>query len=66
MCFAESPNHLHVHVVAKPADLPHGFRGAHVFGLMVTEEAGAVPRAEIAALCEHLRRTWAADPSSSP
>lgn len=62
MCFAESPRHqhVHVHVVGKPADLPAGFKGSHIFGLMAASESepDVVPRDEITAFCEQLRQRW--------
>ena len=57
MCFAEADhfNHVHVHIVARSADLPHELRGAGIFAMLKTEERGALPPEQIRAYCEHLK-----------
>ncbi len=57
MCLAEGEGfkHIHVHLVAKPADLPAEFTGPRIFALLAVDAAHAVPPAEVTAFCERLR-----------
>ncbi len=55
---AEGFNHIHVHVVAKPHDLPAELRGVRIFDMLKVDEAGAVPPHEIAQFCEALREEF--------
>jgi len=53
ICFAEADNfkHVHVHIVAKPYDLPHELRGPRIFAMLKAEETEAIPPEEIADYC---------------
>ena len=57
ICLAEAEHfrHIHVHLVAKPRDLPDDLKGAKIFALLKVEENKAVPRDEIVRLCACLR-----------
>jgi diadenosine tetraphosphate (Ap4A) HIT family hydrolase len=57
---AEAPHfhHVHVHVVAKPRDLPAQFVGTKIFDLLKTDDAVPVPPATITRLCEELRAAF--------
>jgi len=61
-CFAEAEHfqHLHVHVVAKPRDLPDEFKGTKIFAIINVTDAEALPPNDIKAFCEELRSctTW--------
>ena len=50
--------HVHVHVVAKPRDLPAQFVGARIFDLLKTDEAEPISPAAITQLCEELRAAF--------
>src|SRR5262245_9058698 len=56
VCFAEAEhfNHIHIHVVPRPADLPEELRGPRIFTMLQVSEAGAVPPQEIREFCERL------------
>ena len=57
-CFAEKEHfqHVHFHVVAKPRDLPDELKGTKIFAMINVAEAEALPREEIRAFCEELKR----------
>ena len=61
-CFAEAEHfqHIHLHIVAKPRDLPDEFKGTKIYALINVMEAEALPRKEVATFCEELRShtTW--------
>ena len=61
MCFAESSGfqHIHVHFVAKPRDLPAELKGPQVFRALQVDEAHAVPPEQIRAYCEAFRERFA-------
>ncbi|HEX8219099.1 MAG TPA: HIT family protein [Chloroflexia bacterium] len=56
MCLAESAgfNHIHVHLVAKPRDLPAELRGVSIFALLKPGE-NTVPPGDIERFCEELQ-----------
>jgi diadenosine tetraphosphate (Ap4A) HIT family hydrolase len=60
ICFAEAEHfqHVHVHVVAKPRDLPNDLKGTKIFDMINVTEAEALPREEIRTFCEELRNQW--------
>ena len=60
LCLAEAEHfkHIHVHVIAKPADLPAEARGARVFSLLKPTEQEPVPPEEIEAFCVLLRERF--------
>lgn len=60
-CFyeAEGARHVHVHVIARPPDLPDELTGTGIFAMLRPTAAAAVPREEIQVFCERLRaRFW--------
>ncbi|MHB8598209.1 MAG: HIT family protein [Ktedonobacteraceae bacterium] len=58
MCFAESEHHQHIHIhfIAKPKDLPPQAKGAKVFSLLNVDQQHAVPPVEIQAFSEELQK----------
>jgi diadenosine tetraphosphate (Ap4A) HIT family hydrolase len=67
-CYSEGEHfhHIHVHVVARPADLPPEQRGPRSFTLLdVTPEAALSPE-RIRALCDTLAARLRADLATSP
>ena len=59
MCFAEGEGfyHVHIHVVARPADLALEFKGPRIFTFLAVDAARpAVPAAELTAYCEAFTR----------
>jgi diadenosine tetraphosphate (Ap4A) HIT family hydrolase len=56
-CYAELEHfqHIHFHVVPKPADLPGNLAGSASFGLLKVAENEAVPRDTVKRFCEDLR-----------
>lgn len=64
MCLAEGEGfqHIHVHLVPKPRDLPPELKAARIFGLLGSPERSieAVPPDEVAAFCETLREAFGA------
>jgi hypothetical protein len=62
MCLGESEgfHHVHIHLVPRPADLPHELQGPRSFAMLKTDEAGAVPADEIRSLSEELRAAFPA------
>lgn len=61
-CFAEVEHfeHIHFHVIPRAADLPAELLGTKSFALLKVAEEEAVPRETIRALCESLKREFAA------
>ena len=67
MCIAEGKGfqHVHVHVVGKPRDLPAELKGPRIFALLTPEGEEAplaagdiVPPEELRAFCERLRERF--------
>jgi diadenosine tetraphosphate (Ap4A) HIT family hydrolase len=59
MCFAEGEgfHHVHIHVLARPADLPEEFRGPRIFAfLAVDADRPAVPAADLTVYCQAFTR----------
>jgi diadenosine tetraphosphate (Ap4A) HIT family hydrolase len=58
MCFAEGEGfqHVHIHVVPKPADLPAHLKGPRVFALLAVDEEHAIGTQELTAFCEEFKR----------
>lgn len=56
-CYAEMEHfrHIHVHVFARPPDLPDELKGGKSFALLKVTHEDAVPADEIAAICARLR-----------
>lgn len=56
-CYAEMEHfrHVHVHVFARPADLPDNLKGGHSFALLKVTPEEAVSQNEIIALCKSLK-----------
>ena len=57
VCFAEKEHfqHIHLHIVAIPRDLPDELKGTKVFALINVPEAEALPRDDIKTFCEILK-----------
>jgi diadenosine tetraphosphate (Ap4A) HIT family hydrolase len=57
VCYAELEHfrHIHVHLFAKPANLPEALRGGGSFALLKVTPDEALPAAEITAFCELLQ-----------
>jgi diadenosine tetraphosphate (Ap4A) HIT family hydrolase len=62
-CFSESEHfqHLHVHVVARPADLPTAQRGPSAFSLLAVAPEQALPPERVRALCDALAARFRAE-----
>ena len=62
-CYAEAEgfSHVHIHVVAKPHDLPDELRGPGIFRMLKVTSEEAIPREEIKEFCERLRGTFGND-----
>jgi diadenosine tetraphosphate (Ap4A) HIT family hydrolase len=60
MCFAEAEhfNHIHLHVVPKPANLPEDLRGPRIFAMLKVSQDEAVPPEEIKEFCERFAAQW--------
>ena len=60
ICFAEAEgfNHVHIHMVPRPHDLPDELRGPRIFAMLKVGEEGAVPREDIARFCEELHEEF--------
>jgi diadenosine tetraphosphate (Ap4A) HIT family hydrolase len=58
MCFAEGEgfNHVHIHVVPRPFDLPAHLKGPRVFALMTVDEEHAIAAQKLSAFCEEFTR----------
>lgn len=56
-CFAEADgfNHVHVHVIAKPQNLPQELKGTSIFGMLKASEREPVAPDEIKQVCEELQ-----------
>lgn len=54
MCFAEGEGfqHVHVHMVPKPDDLPVEVKGPRIFARLEVDEEHALPAPELTAFCE--------------
>lgn len=59
-CYAEIEGfrHVHFHVVPVAADMPEELRGGRSFAYLKVSEHEAVPRAQVAALCERLAQAY--------
>ena len=57
MCFAEAEHfqHVHIHFVAKPKDLPQEAKGPRIFAYLNVDPHAAVSPQEIKALSEELK-----------
>ncbi|HEY7983998.1 MAG TPA: HIT domain-containing protein [Ktedonobacterales bacterium] len=65
-CYSEGEHfhHLHVHVVARPADLPPQQRGPRSFSLLAVTPAAALAPDRVRALCDTLGAWFRADPAA--
>lgn len=56
-CYAEMEHfrHIHLHVLAKPADFPDELKSGRSFALLKVTTEEAVPPGEIISFCEALR-----------
>lgn len=63
-CYAEMDHfrHIHLHVFAKPSDLPDELKGGRSFALLKTTAEDAIPAAEIITFCELLKARFGAAP----
>ena len=59
-CYAELENfkHVHIHVFAKPHDLPKELMGGKSFEILHVSAEEAAPKNELAEFCELLRKMW--------
>ena len=59
-CYAELEHfkHVHIHVFAKPRDLPKELHGGKSFEILHVSAEESAPRNEIAKFCELLRKMW--------
>ena len=59
-CYAEMEHfrHIHVHVFARPVDLPDDLKGGGSFALLKVQPEQAAPPKEVIAFCELLRDRW--------
>ena len=59
-CYAELEHfkHVHIHVFAKPYDLPKELYGGKSFEILHVSAEEAAPKEEIANFCELLRKMW--------
>jgi diadenosine tetraphosphate (Ap4A) HIT family hydrolase len=59
-CYAELEHfrHVHIHVFAKPHDLPKEWYGGSSFEILHVSAEETVPRDEISAFCDLLRTMW--------
>jgi diadenosine tetraphosphate (Ap4A) HIT family hydrolase len=60
-CYAEMEHfrHIHVHIFARPADLPEELKGGHSFALLKVTPEEAVPPNEVISFCELLKNKLA-------
>ncbi|HEY3994160.1 MAG TPA: HIT domain-containing protein [Ktedonobacteraceae bacterium] len=58
MCFAEGKGfqHVHFHVVPKPANFPAELKGPRVFALLAVDAEHALTTQELTAFCEEFTR----------
>jgi len=63
-CYAEMEHfqHIHVHIFAKPADLPDDLKGGRSFALLKVAPEEAIPPGDIISFCELLRDKFAYTP----
>jgi diadenosine tetraphosphate (Ap4A) HIT family hydrolase len=59
-CYAELEHfkHVHIHVFAKPRDLPKELLGGKSFEILHVSAEEAAPRNEIVEFCDLLRKMW--------
>ena len=59
-CYAEMEHfrHIHIHVFAKPANLPDELRGGKSFALLKVSTEEAVSPVEVTAFCEYIKQKW--------
>ena len=59
-CYAELENfkHVHIHVFAKPRDLPKELMGGKSFEILHVSAEEAAPKESVAEFCEILRKLW--------
>lgn len=59
-CYAEMEGfrHIHIHVFAKPANLPEELKGGKSFALLKVTAEEAVSTGETTAFCELLKQKW--------
>jgi diadenosine tetraphosphate (Ap4A) HIT family hydrolase len=64
MCFSESQQfqHIHIHFVARPKDLPREARGPRIFAYLNVDQQAAVPPDEIKAFSEELKEALSTTP----
>jgi len=57
MCFAEAEhfNHIHFHLVAKPAHLPSELKGPKIFAMLNTDTASSLNKVELVEFCRKLK-----------
>ncbi|MDO8593074.1 MAG: HIT family protein [bacterium] len=57
MCLAEHENfrHIHVHIIAKPDNLPAELTGAKIFAMLKPEQKTPLPPEQVKELCGKLR-----------
>ena len=62
VCFSEAPgfNHIHVHFVPRPKNLPAELKGPAIFALIRVDEAHAVLPDTLRAFCEDFREKFSA------
>lgn len=60
MCLAENENfrNIHVHIIAKPDNLPVELAGAKIFVMLKPEKKEPIPAEEIKCFCERLRERF--------
>lgn len=60
--FAEKEgfNHVHIHLIPRPVNLPDDLIGAQIFKLIQVDEAGALARFAVSELSERLRSAYEA------
>jgi diadenosine tetraphosphate (Ap4A) HIT family hydrolase len=63
-CYAEMEHfrHVHIHIFARPFDLPEELKGGHSFALLKVTLEAAVPPNEIIAFCTLLKNKFAYTP----
>ncbi len=60
MCFAEGEGfqHVHIHIVPKPTDLPAELKGPRIFARLAVDKEQAISTQEIIAFCEEFTRKF--------
>ncbi|HSB01525.1 MAG TPA: hypothetical protein VLE49_12815 [Anaerolineales bacterium] len=63
-CYAEREHfrHIHLHIFARPFDLPDELKGGHSFAFLKVTPEAAVPPNEIILFCELLKNKFAYTP----